>query len=167
MRVLVAYGSRRAGTEGLARMMAGDLRQASFAVDVLPARRVKDLDGYDAVLVGGALYASRWHRDARRFVKRQTGQLRQRPTYFFSSGPLDGSATEREIPPVKDVAALMERVGARRHMTFGGRLTPDAKGFVASAMSKGISGDWRSPDHVHSWTHRVASELRGDVEEPA
>ena len=59
------------------------------------------------MVVGGALYAFRWHRDARRFVKRHTRSLRRVPTYMFSSGPLDDSAGRRDIAPVKGVAALM------------------------------------------------------------
>ena len=116
--------------------MATDLREEGLEVDLVPPNQVKRLDEYEAVVVGGALYASRWHRAAKRFVKRHTGELRERPVFFFSSGPLDDSATKKDIPPVKRVQALMERVGARGHVTFGGRLSPDAKGFPASAMAK-------------------------------
>jgi menaquinone-dependent protoporphyrinogen oxidase len=160
MTVLVAYGSKRGGTEGLARDVAEALREEGVTVDVRPARAVRAVDEYDAVVVGGALYAFRWHRDARRFVKRNAGALRERPTYFFSSGPLDDSATQQEIPPVKGVQALMAKVGARRHVTFGGRLTADATGFPASAMAKKNAGDWRDPAHVRAWVHEVAADLR-------
>lgn len=141
-------------------MVAAGLREEGFSVDVVPAREAKDVVRYEAVVVGGALYALRWHRDALRFVKHHSGVLRERPTYLFSSGPLDESATTKEIPPVKGVQALMERVGARGHVTFGGRLSPDVKGFVASAMAKKVAGDWRDPDHVRAWAHKLASELR-------
>lgn len=160
MRVLVTVGSTRGGTEGLAEMVAEDLREEGFDVDTKPPRAVAWLDGYDAVVVGGALYASRWHKDARRFVRRHATELRTRPVYFFSSGPLDDSATSKDIPPVKGAAALMQRVGARGHVTFGGRLAPDAKGFPASAMAKKNAGDWRDPEHVRDWTRTVAAELR-------
>jgi menaquinone-dependent protoporphyrinogen oxidase len=165
MHVLVAYGSARGGTEGLAEMVGADLRSAGIDCDVLPAGKVRNLRGYDAVIVGGALYAFRWHRAARRFAKRATAQLRERPTYFFSSGPLDDSAVKEEIPPVKGVQALMERTGARGHVTFGGRLAPDAKGFPASAMAKKLSGDWRDRDHVRRWTQSVASQLIAEAGE--
>ena len=128
MRVLVTFGSSRGGTQGLAEMVAEDLREEGFDVDVLPPRRLKRLDEYDAVIVGGALYASRWPREARRFVKRHTPELRRRLVYFFSSGPLDHSAAGGDIPPAKGVKALMERVGARGHITFGGRLLPRRQG---------------------------------------
>ena len=163
MSVLVTYGSKRGGTAGLAEMLGDRLRDEGLAVEVVAAPEVRDVDAYDAVVIGGALYANRWHRDARRFVKRQTGHLRQRATYLFSSGPLDDSATQREIPPVKGVQTLIERVGARGHMTFGGRLSPDAKGFPAKAMAKKRSGDWRDHDHVRTWARQLASELRAEV----
>ena len=135
-RVLVTYGSTRGGTEGLAHLVADDLRDEGVTVDLLPPSQVKNLDDYDAVVVGGALYSSRWHRQARQFVRQHTGELRQRPTYFFSSGPLDDSASRSTIPPVRQVKALMGRVSAGDHMTFGGRLARDATGFAASAMAK-------------------------------
>jgi menaquinone-dependent protoporphyrinogen oxidase len=160
MSILVTFGSKRGGTAGLADMVADGLRQEGFTVDVTPARAVKDVDDYQAVIVGGALYAFRWHRDARRFVKRHTRELRQRPTWLFSSGPLDESAAEKDIEPVKGVKALMDRVHAMGHMTFGGRLAADAKGFPAGAMAKKNSGDWRDPEQVRKWTHQVATHLR-------
>jgi menaquinone-dependent protoporphyrinogen oxidase len=57
------------------------------------------------------------------------------------------------------VQALMERTGARGHVTFGGRLAPDAKGFPASAMAKKQSGDWRNADQVRQGTQIVATQL--------
>jgi menaquinone-dependent protoporphyrinogen oxidase len=160
MRVLVTVGSTRGGTEGLGEMVAEDLRAEGFEVDMRAPREARQLAGYDAVVVGGALYALRWHRDARRFVRRHAGELQGCPTWFFSSGPLDDSAAGKVIPPVKGVEELMRRVGARGHATFGGRLAPDAKGFPASAMAKKHSGDWRDPGQVKQWTHDVAAELR-------
>ena len=92
MKVLVTYGSQRGGTQGLARMVAEGLHDQGFGVDLVAAKDVRSVDDYDAVIVGGALYAYRWHKDARRFVRRHAKALRQRPTYLFSSGPLDDSA---------------------------------------------------------------------------
>ena len=163
MRILVTYGSTRGGTQGLAEMVAADLREEGFDVDLLPPRQVRRLDGYDAVIVGGALYAFRWHRASRRFVKRHAAEIRQRPAYFFSSGPLDDSAAREGIPPVKGVKALMEQAGVSDHVTFGGRLSPDAKGFPASAMAKKHAGDWRDAGQVREWARTVAAQLRGDV----
>lgn len=160
MTILVAYGSKRGGTAGLADMVADALREEGFSVDVAPAGTVGRVEGYDAVIVGGALYAMRWHREARRFVQRHAAALRSCPTYLFSSGPLDDSAAHKEIPPVRGVRVLMDQVGARGHVTFGGRLAPDARGFPARAMAKKNAGDWRDPVHVHRWVAEVVADLR-------
>ncbi len=160
MRVLVTFGSKRGGTGGLATMIGDALTEAGCEVVVRPAKQPGDLGGFDAVIVAGALYANRWHRDARRFVRRNTLALRGLPVWMVSSGPLDDSAEERDIPPTAQVAKLLHRVDARGHVTFGGRLEPDAKGFPASAMAKKRAGDWRSPAHVRRWVAAVVSELR-------
>ena len=160
MRVLVAYGSKRGGTEGIARMIGSALTDAGIDAEVRPARDVRSVAVCDAVVVGGALYAFRWHRDARRFVKRHHSELRRLPVWLFSSGPLDDSARTREIPPVKQVDRLIGLIGARGHATFGGRLGADAKGFPASAMAKKNAGDWRDEARIREWARGIADELR-------
>lgn len=159
MRVLVAFGSKRGGTAGLAAMIGDALNDAGCYAVVSRAGDVHDLAGVDAVVVAGALYANRWHRDARRFVRRNDAALRNMPVWLVSSGPLDDSAAQHEIPPTSQVRKLATRVGARDHVTFGGYLAPDARGFPASAMAKSKAGDWRDPAHIRRWVATVVGQL--------
>lgn len=159
MRILITWGSKRGGTAGIAEILGEALRGRGFEVVLLPAGEVEDLEEFDAAIVGGALYANRWHRDARRFIRRHVMQLRRIPVWFFSSGPLDDSADSGEIAPTGQVGVLMERVGALGHVTFGGRLEPDAKGFVARSMARTHSGDWRNPERVRGWADELARKL--------
>jgi menaquinone-dependent protoporphyrinogen oxidase len=161
MRVLITYGSKRGGTEGIARRIGDTLVKRGFDVRVADANEAPSPAGFDAALVGGALYAMRWPRAVRRYVKRNTGALQGMPVWMFSSGPLDDSAREHAIPPVRQVQALMERVGARGHVTFGGRLASDARGFPASAMAKKQAGDWRDTDQIHDLATAIANDLVG------
>ena len=158
MRVLVAYGSRMGGTAGIAELIGDALTDAGFQADVRPVAEVSQLDRYVAVVIGGALYTGHWHRQARRFVRRHTDALRERPVWLFSSGPLNGSVVE-EIPPVPQVEELARRIGARGHATFGGRLPANANGFPASAMAKTHAGDWREPERIRGWSADVAMKL--------
>jgi menaquinone-dependent protoporphyrinogen oxidase len=159
MKILVTWGSQHGGTEGIAEILAEALRRDGIEVDARPAGRVDTLAGYDAVIVGGALYANRWHRAARRFVRRHVDELRRVPVWFFSSGPLDDSADRGELAPTGQVTALMARVGARGHVTFGGRLAADATGFPARAMAKEHAGDWRNPERIRAWADELARRL--------
>lgn len=159
MKILVTYGSKLGGTKGLADMVGDAFRRHGFDVDVVPAAQVTTPDGYDAVIIGGALYAGRWHRDAARFVRRHRRTLRDLPVWLFSSGPLDTSAETRDIPPVRQVRSLMAQVHADGHETFGGRLEADPPGFMARSMAKKFAGDWRDPRHVTRWTGDIAARL--------
>ncbi|MFD7663822.1 flavodoxin domain-containing protein [Streptomyces sp. NPDC059788] len=159
-RVLVAYGSTNQGTAGIAEEIAATLGKEGLTAEARPAAEIGDLAAYDAVVLGGGLYAGRWHRDARRLVRRLRAPLRDRPVWFFSSGPLDASATEKDIPPARGVRRAMSRVTARGHVTFGGRLAPYPKGRLARSMAKrGMAHDWRDFDQVQAWARAVAAEL--------
>ena len=162
MNVLVVYGSARGGTADIAEAVGHALIARGCAADVHRAESMWPATGYDAVVVGGALYASRWHRAARRFVQRRASDLRKRPVWFFSSGPLDDSASKAEIPPTRQVSRLMELVGARGHMTFGGRLLPGTHGLLARAIATTRNGDWRDMDHVRSWAAGIADVLHAE-----
>src|SRR6185503_10851239 len=87
--ILVTWGSKYGGTEGIARMLGESLEaRGKSVVTLMPATEVYDLHRFDAVIIGGALYANRWHKDARRFVTRHLRELRRVPVWMFSSGPL-------------------------------------------------------------------------------
>ncbi|WP_225755662.1 flavodoxin domain-containing protein [Actinotalea sp. Marseille-Q4924] len=161
MSVLVVHGSKRGGTQGLAEQIAAELHALGDDVRVEPARGVKRLEDAEAVVVAGGLYAGRWHKDARRFVRKHEQELAAVPVWLVASGPLDTSADDGALPPVEHVREAMERVHARGEVTFGGRLEPDATGFPASAMAKTKAGDWRNPERVRAWAATVHGDLAG------
>ena len=161
MQVLVVYGSKMGGTEGIAQILADELGARGATVTVADAATDPDPAGADAVVVGGGLYAGRWVKSVRRWVKQHDEALREVPVWCYSSGPLDDSATEHEIPETSSVHKLMARVGARGHLTFGGRLPADAQGFPAASMAKDHAGDWRDADQIRAWADDVADALGG------
>ncbi len=147
------------GTEGIGHILSDALQARGFDVVAVPVDEVRRVDLFDAVIVGGALYGNRWPLGARRFLRRHQQRLRSVPVWFFSSGPLDDSADQRDIPPVPQVAVLAERIGAKGHVMFGGRLESGVKGFPASAMAKTKSGDWRNADRIRAWAAELANIL--------
>ncbi|MEU6912808.1 flavodoxin domain-containing protein [Streptomyces olindensis] len=161
-KVLVAYGSTNGSTAGIAEHIGTVLAEDGLAVDVQPAADVTDLTAYGAVVLGGALYAGRWQRDARRFARRHREALAERPVWLFSSGPLDPSASERDIPPAPRVRRVADRVDARGHTTFGGRLEGDVKGRIARMIvNSGKGGDYLDFGQIGDWAAGVARDLRG------
>ncbi|MGW3944387.1 flavodoxin domain-containing protein [Streptomyces phaeochromogenes] len=158
--VLVAYGTTNGSTAEIAEAVAKVLREDGLTVDVLPARSVASVASYEAVVVGGSVYAGRWQKDARRFLRHHRRALAGRPLWMFSSGPLDASASERDIPPVPGVKRAMVRLDAKEHVTFGGCLEEGAKGFIArKIISSGKGGDFRDFTEIEAWAKRIAGEL--------
>ncbi|GAA4475541.1 flavodoxin domain-containing protein [Phytohabitans houttuyneae] len=164
MTVLVAYATTGGSTAEIAGWIAEELRGAALAVDVRPAAEVDDIDGYAAVVLGGAMYAAGWHRDARQFAHRFAGRPALPPVWLFSSGPLDSSADEAEVPPTPQALEAIRALHARGHVTFGGRLSTETRGwlgFIARRMdSEGHAGDFRNPDRVRAWARDIAAEIR-------
>ncbi|MEV7395250.1 flavodoxin domain-containing protein [Streptomyces sp. NPDC091215] len=160
--VLVTYGTTNGSTARIAETVADTLRGDGLTAEIRPAGAVTDLAPYEAVVVGGGLYAGRWHKDARRFLRRHRRALVKRPLWLFSSGPLDASASERDIPPVRGVRRAMRELHARGHATFGGCLEQGAKGWLAQRiLNSGNGGDFRDFAAIEAWAARVAGELRG------
>lgn len=158
--VLVTYGTTNGSTARIAETVADVLRKEGLTVETLPARSVAGVTSYDAVVVGGGLYAGRWHKDARRFVRRHRHELAERPVWLFSSGPLDATASERDIPPVPGVKKAVVELDAREHVTFGGCLEEGAKGWVARMILRnGKGGDFRDFTAIETWAAHVADDL--------
>ncbi len=128
VRVLVAYGSRRGGTAEIAARIAGVLRDRGFEVDCARAASIGAVSRYDAVILGGGLYASRWVREARRFVARHATALRAREVWMFSSGPLDDAARGGDVAATRQVAGLMAKIGARGHRDLRRPADPGREG---------------------------------------
>jgi menaquinone-dependent protoporphyrinogen oxidase len=162
--VLVTYAGKNGGTAGIADVVASAMRAEGIVVAVRPAAVVDDLAGYDAVVLGSALYAGRWRPDARRFVRRHATALTQRAVWLFSSGPLDASADQRELPPVPHAVDAIRRTGAIGHTTFGGNLDDRASGFIARSMVRnGRGGDFRNAERIGAWSRDIAAEIKARV----
>lgn len=143
MTVLVSYATTGGSTAEIAGWIAEELRATGLTVEVRPAAEVDDIAGYAAIVLGGAMYAAGWHLDARQFAHRFAGSAAGIPVWLFSSGPLDRSAEEADLPPTPQVAQAMRALGARGQVTFGGRLSAEARGWLGYVAPDGTRGSLR------------------------
>ncbi|HEX6139116.1 MAG TPA: flavodoxin domain-containing protein [Candidatus Limnocylindria bacterium] len=176
-RLLVACATKHGGTAEIAQAIGATARAYGLEADVVAAREVRSLDGYDAVVLGSAVYMGRWQGDAVALLKRREKELAARPTWLFSSGPTGGSpeadaavdavqADPGAMAPPREVARRVARIRARGHATFAGRVGPEMNGFLERWMPR---GDWRDFDVVRAWAGRVARAVASPAapEEPA
>ena len=159
MQVLVAYATKYGSTREIAEAIGETLRETGLEVQVRSAREVPNLGQFGAVVLGSVFYSAYWQHDANRFVKRHLAELRQRPVWLFSSGPLDYSADVADIPLTEHIAPAVAPIGARGHRTFGGRLLDGTPGVDASLLATHRIGDFRNWAHIEAWAHEIAAAL--------
>ena len=166
MKILVAYASKHGATAEIAEAVAQTFRDADLDVDCAEAGAVDSLAPYDAVVLGSAVYMKRWRGDARRFLRAHGDELASRPFWVFSSGPVGDPAEDDNAwtEPRKTIARA-ERLGARGHVVFGGRVPIDS-GWAHRAMAENTPPEYRDRrdwDEISRWAQGIASELRAGV----
>ena len=165
-RVLVAYASKLGSTREIAETIAGVLNASGCEAAAQSVRDARTLDGWDAVVLGSALYAAHWQRDANRFVTRHGDALRARPLWLFSSGPLDARLAAANLPLTEHAAGIVGGLGSREHRTFGGRLLPDAP-VDPQVLATHPIGDFRDWAAIHDWAQQIARAARALTEAAA
>ena len=161
VRVLVSVASRHGGTEEIGEAIAAALTEEDIESEVQPPERVATLDGFDAVIVGSGVYAGHWLEAGKRFIERHKAELRQRPVWLFSSGPLGDPLAP--IAEAVDVAPLVETIAARGHRVFAGKLAREELGFGERALVKMVRapyGDYRNWPEIAAWAHEIAASLK-------
>jgi menaquinone-dependent protoporphyrinogen oxidase len=164
VRVLVAYASKRGSTAEIAEVVAETLREGGLEVDCRAAGEVAGVDGYDAIVLGSAVYMKRWQGDAKHFLRGHAEQLSGLPFWVFSSGPVGDPATAPD-PSWLEPPRIIDRarqLGVRDHVVFGGRVPTNPRGPVERAMAKNTPAqyrDLRDWEEIRSWARRIAAEL--------
>ncbi len=177
-RVLVAYGTKYEATREIADAIGAELVARGVAVDVKPAKDVRAVDDYDAVVLGSAVYMGRWRGDAMRVLKRRRKDLAARDVWLFSSGPVDDPTkdvspeqarkAERWTRPRK-VEALATEIGAHEHKVFEGRVD-ESGGFARRKMAESLppeDRDQRDWDEIRAWAGAIAVKMqRTNTDQP-
>jgi menaquinone-dependent protoporphyrinogen oxidase len=174
MRVLVAYASRSGATREVAERIGDRLRKAGLTADVESVSGAPDVSGYDACVVGSAVYIGRWEKAAVKFIERNQTAFAGRPTWLFSSGPLGTDALMNGVDKregavtAEELAPLVDMTKPRDHRVFYGALDPRRLGMgprlmrILPAGRKLLEeGDFRDWPDIEGWADRIAVELAG------
>jgi menaquinone-dependent protoporphyrinogen oxidase len=158
--LLLAYATKRGSTKEVAESIAETLAASGHEVDVRAAADVRDLGGYDGVILGGALYMGRWHGDAIGFLERHRDALATIPIAVFAMGPhtlADADVAsaraqlDRALAKVKDVSPAAVAI-------FGGVIDPTTLRFPLSRMQASDARDWET---IAAWANDVSAMLTG------
>lgn len=156
--LLVAFGSKRGSTREVAEAIALKLRQAGREVELQRAGEIEDLTPYDGVVLGGALYSGRWHKDAARFLSKHRRKLSELPVAIFALGPQTAEPEDLAKSRAQLEKALHQapEVAPRTVAVFGGVIDPGKFRFPLSRMPASDARDWRA---INAWADDVATAL--------
>lgn len=163
--VLVGYASRYGSTKEVAEAVASRLGKMELAVEVQPARAVRTLDKYSAVVLGAPLFMFRWHKDALGFLSRHRAALPKRPVAVFALGPVHDPHDEAEWRDSwaqlnKELAKFTWFTPAAVQM-FGGKYDPESLRFPLKAFAgKEPASDIRDWAAIHAWADGLPEVLR-------
>jgi len=163
--VLLTYASTRGSTEEVAEVILKVLNDAGMACEMRAMGDVRSLASYDAVVMGAPLYMFRWHKDAKRFLKKQRDALQQRPVAVFALGPVHDPHDEEEWQnswsQLRNELAKFPWFEPMAIEMFGGRYDPEQLGFPLKIFAGSEpASDIRDWDAIRAWAGEISDELR-------
>ncbi|ACV08237.1 flavodoxin domain-containing protein [Jonesia denitrificans] len=160
MRVLVTAASRHGSTREIAAEIAATIRATGIDAIEREPRDVINLDGYDAVILGSAIYVGQWLGDAKDFADRHAEALRERRTWLFSSGLANQPSKDANNAPA--LLARMQQLQVEGHRHFPGKLDVLQLSLAERAAimaARGKYGDSRDMNAVRAWARDITSAL--------
>jgi menaquinone-dependent protoporphyrinogen oxidase len=180
MRTLVVYASKHGATRGIAERIAAKLTEAGLQAEARQAAAAGNLADWDAFVIGSAVYAAHWQKEASHFVQRNRAILASKPVWLFSSGPLGTKTVDAKCRDAaaaaepKEIADFRALIGPQDHRVFFGALDPGSLGSAGRLIRKmpgGASllptGDFRDWAEIETWAGHIASQLRPAPATPA
>ena len=164
--ILVSAGSKHGSTAEIAEKIAAVLSDRGHDVDIEIPDQVTELSGYDAVVLGSAVYAGHWVAGAKDLADRIAQSSPHPETWIFSSGPV-GDPPMPEEDPV-DVAPILEATSAREHRVFSGKIDKSKLSFGEKAILVAVRaavGDFRDWNEIESWANEIADQLVREMSE--
>ena len=161
--ILVAYTTRKGSTAEIALAIAKELENTGAAVTVCEMTTVSSVAGYNAVIIGGPVYAGKVARDVAVFARRHRDGLGGVPVAGFVTGiapvyPKTGDPTEftrqfeAALDPIQPVAVTM----------FAGKLDAARLSLIERGMAsllKVPTGDFRDWSAIAAWARDLPGKM--------
>jgi menaquinone-dependent protoporphyrinogen oxidase len=166
MKLLVTYASKYGSTAEIAEVIGQELRKRHYEAEVKSIDAVDSLAGYDAFIIGSAVYAGGWMQSAARFLRSNQDLLASHPVWLFSSGPT-GQGDPNEIMDgwtfPEDLKRILEKIKPKDVILFHGKIDPDRLSSTERMIIKSVKatvGDYRDWLVVRGWVRKIDLDLQ-------
>jgi menaquinone-dependent protoporphyrinogen oxidase len=172
-RVLVTYASQYGSTGGVADAIGKELCSKDVTSDVVLIKNASNVSSYQGVVIGSAIYRSKWLSEALEFVQENRDILRQVPVaYFFVCMSLSRPTEENRVKVLSYMDPILKAVPKIRPVgigTFAGALDYSNLSLINKTIlkSKGTpEGDFRNWNSIRAWAREpvYAKFIRSEPE---
>ncbi len=185
MKTLIVYGTRYGATGTTSNEIADELRQEGFDVTVvnLKEEKVKEISGYELVIVGSGMQIGKWTSEADDFLKKFKAELATKKVALFVSSAfvpvykIQGKTAEIEDAKQKYLVEKAESYSLKpiEMAVFGGILDYNKMGFITRRALGGMKSsfenagykeakpgvyDTRDPGEVKEWARKLVLKAR-------
>lgn len=162
-KILIAYGTAAGSTGEVAQAVADEMRNAGAEVDVKPVEDVKDIEGYNAVVVGTAVRMFRILGKTKRFLRKQRKALQKIPVAYFLVCLTMGEETPENIEKASAYAKPM--INTKQPVSlglFGGCIDHEKlNDFFGRSMKSIPEQDHRDWEKIKDWSRETLEKLAG------
>ena len=165
-KILIAYASEFGTTSEVAEAVGDTLCEDGNTVETLWIKNVKDINNYDAVIIGSAILYEKWMPEAREFVKNNQDTLKNMPVAYFITcmalSSKEDAAMQQAIEYSDKICNLEPQVKPVSVGHFAGVLDYSKLSFLkrtltktAMARHKVKEGDYRDWNAIRSWAKSI------------
>ena len=165
-KILIAYASESGSTAEVAKAIGNALCEEGNTVETKWIKNVKDINNYDAVIIGSAIIYENWMPEAREFVKSNQDILKDMPVAYFITcmtlSSKEEAAMQQAIEYSDKLCDLVPQVKPVSVGRFAGVLDYSKISFLKRILAKAAmaihnveEGDYRDWDAIRSWAKSI------------
>ena len=159
--ILLAYGTMAGSTAEVAQAIADEMREAGAKVDVQAVENVRNIEGYDAVVLGSAVRAFHILGKTRRFLRKHRQALNKVPVAYFLVCLAMGDPTPENIKKANQYAQPMLKTKEPVSLgLFGGCINHGKlTDLIGKSMKSLPEQDHRDWDQIRTWARETYHQL--------
>ena len=165
-KILVAYATKYGSTAEIAERIGEVLRRSNPTMDVVNVKQVKDLESYETIVLGSALYIGQWRKEAVKFLQANEEELARKKVWLFASGP-SGKGDPKKLAEgmymPKSLQPVVDRIRPKDLAVLHGNLDQNKLNFLEKWMIRQVGaevGDFRDWDAIEKWAVSVVKAAK-------
>jgi len=159
--VLVTYASRAGSTMEIARIIAVELENRGFTVDISPIDRVTSLEGYSHLVIGSAIRMGAPLSEVINFIEEHHSEFQNISLACFAVHlQYDGEDEASRTARLAYLEPIRKQLSLRHEAYFTGVYDPDKVSFLERLIGKMVKtpvGDFRNWETISNWGKSIFS----------